>query len=318
VALEHLALVAGGVLVGLVLLEVGFRVLAVVAPQALSRSRPVATDGGVRLMCVGDSHTYGAMVAPELAYPEQLERQLRAHGIPAIVYNLGLPGQSTRQVLERLPHQLAVYRPDVVLVWAGVNNFWNLKGRENDPDGPRHRFGLNELRLYRFLNLLRAGRATEEAFEQRRLDAQFVEGDIVDVHRWRIAGPGGEELIDMPIVRGNLDPAAVEAVTRDDLVGIARLVRAQNARVAFFAYPFSFTENTRAVNRAIVAVAASEAVPVIDTGPVAARLQRSRRADVAFKDMHPKPTLYRVIAGEAARRLAQAGLVPRHVPTPVP
>jgi len=121
-------------------------------------------------------------------------------------------------------------------VWGGVNNFWNLKGRENDPDGPRFRFGLNDLRVYRFFNLLRAARHTEATFEQRRLENRLVEGDVVEVHRWRLTGPGGDELLDMPIVRGNLDAAAVETVTRDDLTGIVRLGREHHTPVVLFDY----------------------------------------------------------------------------------
>jgi len=308
--LERLGLVAAGTVAGLVLLEIALRLLALAAPQAFSRTRPATTGAGVYIVCVGDSHTYGSMVAPEQAYPEQLERILRAHGVPATVYNLGLPGQSTRQVLERLPDQLATYRPNLILVWGGVNNFWNLKGRENDPDGPRFRFGLNDLRVYRFFNLLRAARHTEATFEQRRLENRLVEGDVVEVHRWRLTGPGGDELLDMPIVRGNLDAAAIETVTRDDLTGIVRLGREHHTPVVLFDYPFTFTENTRAVNAAIRAVATDTSTPLVDTGPIAAELLGRHVTDLSFKDMHPKPPLYRAVAWDAARLLVRDRLVP--------
>jgi hypothetical protein len=309
--LVRLGLVAGGLLAGLALLEIGLRLLALVAPQALSRTRPAAAGDGVYVLCVGDSHTYGSMVGPDQAYPEQLERILRRHGVPATVYNMGLPGQSTRQVLDRLPAQIVTYRPSLILVWGGVNNYWNLKGRENDPDGPRFRFGLNDLRVYRFFNLLRTARDTETAFERRRLDERLVEGDVVDVHRWRLTGPGGDELLDMPIVRGNLDSATVNAVTRDDLAGIVRLGRAHGIPVVIFAYPFTFTDNMRAVNGAIEGVAADTATPLVETGPIAAELLRRHVKDLAFKDMHPKPPLYRAVAWDAARRLVRERLVPR-------
>jgi lysophospholipase L1-like esterase len=315
--LARLALAGGGLVAGLALLELGLRALALVAPHALSRARPMTRDGGPYVLCVGDSHTYGSMVAPDAAYPEQLERRLRAHGVPATVYNLGLPGQSTRQTLERLPEQLAVYRPDLVLVWAGINNYWNLKGREGDPDGPRRHLGLDDLRLYRFVRLWRDGRDAGGAFAQRRPDARVVEGGFVNVRRWRLAGPGGVELLDMPIVPGNLDPIAVETVTREDLAGIVRLARSRGTPVALFTYPFPFNENVQAVNRAVRTVASDEAVPVVETDEVAATLSHHTPDELAFADTHPKPLVYAAIAHDAARRLARAHLVrrpPRRTP----
>jgi lysophospholipase L1-like esterase len=308
--LVRLGLVAGGLVAGLAVLEIGLRLLALVAPQALSRSRPAESGPGPYIVCVGDSHTYGSMVAPEQAYPEQLERILRREGIPATVYNLGLPGQSTRQVLDRLPKQLAVYRPNLVLVWAGLNNFWNLKGRQNDPDGPQFRFSLNDLRVYRFFNLFRAAQQTEATFDQRRLDNWVVEGEFPKVTRWHITGPGVDETLEMPIVRGNLDPGTVESVTRDDLTRIVGLGREHDTPVVLFDYPFAVTDVAQAVNAAIRDVAADTATPLVDTGPIAAELRRRRVTDLSFKDMHPKPALYRAIAWDAARVLLRDRLVP--------
>jgi lysophospholipase L1-like esterase len=307
---RRLALVVGGLVAGLALLELVLRLAALLAPTLLTRSRPLDATTGLHVLCVGDSHTFGVMVPPDRAYPERLERRLRAVGIDARVYNLGLPGQSSRQVLERLPDQLATYRPDVVLVWAGMNNYWNLKGRDDDPERDRWRVW-RDLRLVRFLRLLRLGLATEAAFDRRRPDAVPDEKGIVAVFRWRIAGPGGEEVVDMPRSRANLDAATVERLTREDLTAIVRLVRASGATPVLITYPFPLTDNVVAVNRAVQQVEVGERALVVHTLPIALWLRLRGHRDVAFRDLHPNAVLYRSIGWEAARELVRARVVPR-------
>src|SRR5687767_7652500 len=121
---QRAVLVGVGLLVGLLLLEGLLRLAAAVLPQRLQRAQPVKQEerppepGEVRILCVGDSHTYGVGVSPDESYPSQLERLLRARGVHARVVNAGVPGQNSSQLRERLPAKLAEYRPQVVLVWV--------------------------------------------------------------------------------------------------------------------------------------------------------------------------------------------------------
>ena len=90
-----------------------------------SRQAQAATrEGGCDVLCVGDSYTFGAGASgPERAYPLRLQEHLAtALERPSAVVNGGWPGQTSRQVLLRLPGQLDQYRPRVVCILVGIND----------------------------------------------------------------------------------------------------------------------------------------------------------------------------------------------------
>lgn len=70
----------------------------------------------LRVVVIGDSQGFGKGIADGLAFPEQLEKTLRAEGRSAAVFNLCVPGYDTyreRIVLERSIERL---RPQVVML----------------------------------------------------------------------------------------------------------------------------------------------------------------------------------------------------------
>ncbi|MBK8979226.1 MAG: hypothetical protein IPM29_25295 [Planctomycetes bacterium] len=86
-----------------------------------------AADGRQVVLCVGDSNTYGVGAAsPDGSYPARLQRLLdaRAPGAWRVV-NGAYPGQNSRQVLLKLPAQLASLRPRLVYVLVGTNDEWS-------------------------------------------------------------------------------------------------------------------------------------------------------------------------------------------------
>lgn len=79
------------------------------------------------ILCLGDSNTFGMGAVPQRSYPARLEvmlqtrwpqRQIR-------VINAGVPGFNSSNVLHQLLRSLREARPDVILVWVGVND-WNF------------------------------------------------------------------------------------------------------------------------------------------------------------------------------------------------
>jgi lysophospholipase L1-like esterase len=70
------------------------------------------------VMCVGDANTYGLTAgSEERTYPAVLEKELRARsGDPGwVVFNAGLPGYTTHEILELVKLRLLKLHPDVVL-----------------------------------------------------------------------------------------------------------------------------------------------------------------------------------------------------------
>jgi len=84
--------------------------------------------GTYRIVAVGDSVTYGAVVARNDTWTAQLQRKLRAAGVSAEVINIGYGGWSTDQELEALVREGLAYKPDLVILQFCVN----------DPPGNRY------------------------------------------------------------------------------------------------------------------------------------------------------------------------------------
>lgn len=70
------------------------------------------------VVCVGDANTYGLTAGDEdRTYPAALERELRARSGDAgwVVFNAGVPGYTTHEILELVKLRLLRLKPDVVL-----------------------------------------------------------------------------------------------------------------------------------------------------------------------------------------------------------
>jgi hypothetical protein len=82
--------------------------------------------GIFRIVCLGDSSTFGMNVEDAEAYPQVLARLLEDRAPARFeVVNLGVPGYSSRQGLELLRREVVLYQPDMVTFAFGTNDrFW--------------------------------------------------------------------------------------------------------------------------------------------------------------------------------------------------
>ena len=133
-----------------------------------SRISPLRPEATVRVLCVGDSHTYGAGVPEDEAYPAQLQAQLDAEQPEKYsVINLGIPGMSSTQVRRRLAANVLRYEPDLVILWAGSNDTWNHSELERNgtPWGSVMDGLASRSRGYRMLRVWIHDRALERAVD---------------------------------------------------------------------------------------------------------------------------------------------------------
>jgi lysophospholipase L1-like esterase len=143
----------------LVLVEVCLQIASAVAAPLLRRSTGAGGDADtITILCVGDSHTYGAPLPERDAYPAQLQRVLdeRFPRWKFEVLNLGFPGVNSTFVANRLEAQLMQIQPDVVMVSAGANNLWNKLEADSRQQGStwrKIRQALLRIKLFRLMTI---------------------------------------------------------------------------------------------------------------------------------------------------------------------
>jgi lysophospholipase L1-like esterase len=113
-------------------------------------------SGQVRILCLGDSFTYGVGAERGKSYPRQLQERLdRDSKCKAQVINRGVPGLNSGYIRAHFEEDLLKYRPHIVLFMAGINNHWNATDAFTDDDDPtvgeRVQAALSEFRLYKLV-----------------------------------------------------------------------------------------------------------------------------------------------------------------------
>jgi len=126
--------------------------------------------GNLRVVCLGDSHTYGLYLAAEESYPARLEELWNASvAAPKIeVINLGYPGTNSSRILKNLPDVIATFKPDIVTVLVGINDFWTQPVDTSDQrDGwLRSLIWLRDSsRVYKIVYMLQRQRVNREAIQ---------------------------------------------------------------------------------------------------------------------------------------------------------
>lgn len=241
--------------------------------------------GEQRVLCVGDSHTYGVHFAKADSYPSRLQAYLDAQlGTGRVsVVPAGRPGASLWQMRDALPDLLARHAPDVVVVLGGINDRWNRSDR-----GAVSEFLARHLRLWTLVLILRA-QADEERFDD---DSTRPAPAVQPNHR-------EGEILERSLV--------------EELGAMARTCRASGATPLFLTYapPDSvFTTPDAAIRRA----ADENGVELVDLARQFAELLQSRSYDELLipGDFHPRAEGYDLMARAVARQL-----LPRFGGTPV-
>ncbi len=111
------------------------------------RSREVSVDAAsqrLRVLCFGDSSTFGFGVDFVDAWPNQLQQLLDDERPGAVeVLNAGIPGQTTYQGRQRLTRELVKWRPQLAMITFGNNDGWRWDGRTDKEHARRSDGGLN-------------------------------------------------------------------------------------------------------------------------------------------------------------------------------
>jgi len=79
-------------------------------------------DRAVRIMCLGDSITFGILTPPH-NWPAFLEEMLRDEGLDVEVINAAFPGNSLPSIINRFESEYLDFGPDILLVYKGFRYY---------------------------------------------------------------------------------------------------------------------------------------------------------------------------------------------------
>lgn len=266
--------------------------------------------GGAEVLAIGDSHTFGWNVDAAGAWPARLEGLFETEGLDWNVANRGAPGKNTETLLGELDEYLALDRPQVVLILAGLNNPWSR------PHGEGAASRLEWSRTARLVKLLASrvmgGSRIQGAgdgdgagsFEERATDTGRTEVRVV-------TREGDLETFD---IGGGTITHAEEQLAYDwikrDLVELARRVTAFGARPVLLTYALDEGDYLPQVNFTIREAAAEAELDLIDVAavftPVLGEFEHGR---LFFPDAHPRREAYGAVARIVHDGLVELGLV---------
>ncbi len=303
--LSRSALIAIGVVLGLVVLEIGLQVAAAwtkLHEQPLPESWSTANR---RVLCLGDSNTYGIYVADRSqAYPRQLESFWNSapRGSRIEALNLGYPGTNSSRLRRDLPAMLEALRPDLVVVMVGANDCWTVPVPVEGPQAflaSVLHFIQKHSRVYRFAYML--GRVPSAGVRPNGLE-------IRDEHSDERGGSGtilfGNAEFRMGWERGRYRGRFGKDLDRN-LAAVAELTKRAGARLVLLTYP-SEEENYGDANRYIRAAAERTDTPLIDTAIIFKALcPREPCPAYFYRDHHPTAHGYSIMARAVMRRLRE-------------
>ncbi|MEE9606899.1 MAG: SGNH/GDSL hydrolase family protein [Myxococcota bacterium] len=297
----RLAAIPIAILIGILLAELGLQ-LGALAVKAAGREAPASwMTGHRRVLCLGDSNTYGIYLEPEQAYPKQLESLWNdTVGSPRIeTINVAIPGTNSSQILRDLPRLFGAFMPDVVIVLVGTNDFITPPVPLEEPSGSAarvKRFLESSSRFYRLLYSIRG------AYQANQLEVEWnpflPETVVPGVVRY-----GDEEFslggFKLPGRRGNA------RVLFENLRAMAGQAEDFDAKLIFMTYPGQ-TFTYRPANKVIRAAALETGMPLVDLEAVFDVACPERDCeDLFFPDEHPTARGYRLVAESVLAQLMQ-------------
>ena len=181
---QKIALIIFGIILSVVLLEVGLRIGGFIYLGLQERRNIVSMKqaGAYKIMCIGESTT---ALGGEDSYPSQLEELLNAQdtGINFSVINKGFGGTKTPLIIEELPDNLERYRPDMVISMMGINDCDDLTininhSEEQDFANLGKPSFFQSLRVYKLVSLL--GDHIRSRIREVKVDRTAVHNKVSD------------------------------------------------------------------------------------------------------------------------------------------
>jgi lysophospholipase L1-like esterase len=236
--------------------------------------------GRKRIVCFGDSITFGYGVGDDDTYSHDLGRLLASRGVDVV--NAGVTGYTSHQVLGLLRRVAPLLRTDVATICIG----WNDGNRRPVTDrGYERRYHL----------ATSAEGALDRIYIYRAMKAAYLR-----VALRRLPSSGGQERVPLPEYRENLAAIVSEC-------------RAHGIRPVFIAPPARKKAGEPVLRTpradALRAVAAELGVAVLETGDLGLTTRLDSNAEYFIDGLHFSPAGAERMAEELARQLEALGIV---------
>lgn len=284
----RLSLLIGGTVAGLLLLEVVLQAAGLYTSLTRPRDAQSWLRGGQRIVCLGDSNTFGFFLErpTEEAYPRQVQAlwNAREGAEPIEVLNLGVPGMNSSKVRAVLPDIIRTLRPDIVSVMVGVNDFWidqvpnEAWGLAAIIDAAWHRS-----RVARLAHMIR--RAREQRIEET-IDLSLPK--FGEEQKSDVVLRYGDERIDLtpPAIGGTHKPWRKDLEA--NVIAMAEEAALHNVQLLVLTYPAEGMLYNQA-NASMRTAAARSGATLIDLGGEFLKLCPSRNCeDLFYFDLHPR------------------------------
>lgn len=246
----------------------------------------IPSDGRAlhRVVCLGDSFTFGAGVAAAQTYPAALAARLDALAPERFeVINFGVKALDSTTANARIDALLSRVAPDSVVLWVGSND----RALRQEPDAA----GVLEGWLLGLGDFSRLAMLLGEELQNRRFQQLWA-------RELKSSGPRLSPDFQSP----HRAPEEARAHAEANLREISERLRAAGVRLVLLSYPVNLGP-PRAANEAIRRVGAMRRIPIVDTAASIARLPMGERGYLWAG--HPNPQMYREIARDVANVLLQ-------------
>ncbi len=298
---KRLALVPLGILLGLLMLEGGLQIGAFFMKRSTRGELPVAwVTGNLRVLCLGDSNTYGLWLERKQAYPQQLEAlwNERVAAPKLEVVNLGFPGTNSSRLVRDLPRLLESFDPDILILLVGVNDFWTLPCPIDDAQQARPQKGFlaRHSLIYRLYYLVRRGQVAEKVEIVMDPNGSLAEGAR---HKARL----GDLEFDMGFVKAEKGLWGDSVALKQNLHRLIEAARAAQTPLYLMTYA-SKKGFYPSASAAITEVAAEAGTPLVDLKSIFEPLCPDQDCpELLFPDGHPNAAGYRIVAESLIARI---------------
>ncbi|MFI5394425.1 MAG: SGNH/GDSL hydrolase family protein [Candidatus Binatia bacterium] len=311
-----LGLKSAGNRVALVVFGIGAALLVVEAALQLGamfvggtfRDRSWATEKR-RVLCLGDSNTYGVYVDRLQAYPKVFEALWNAEPgkAPIEVLNLGYPGTNSSKLVKDMRRMLWAFRPDMVVVMIGVNDFWTVPETAADSPNVLDRVAAALWRVSRAYRLLYIAR---KAVETPTLEVSPDSWDRSE-HGTARYGSYRFELGWRPVREGGGYPRSqLVRNLESNLMMLAKQARDFGAQIIFLTYPADSSMYGIA-NFVIRDAARKASVPLVDLAAGFKAVCGDNTCPELLPDQHPSASGHERAARILVQQLMPSPGMPR-------